>query len=140
MKDADVKFRSPTVDEFRALRRAAGWFVPEAQAVPEALKNSLAAVCVEKDGHIIGVGRVGGDGALCFYVQDVMVLPEHQRKGYGTMIMDALMEWIHKTAKPTAVIGLFSARGMEQFYARYGFVERPTSNLGPGMAFFKKKN
>ncbi len=138
MDNIAVKFRLPTAGEFLTLRRSAGWQIPDTEAVAAALKNTLFAVCVEKDGRIIGSGRVVGDGALCFYVQDVIVLPECQRKGVGTKIMDALMDYIHKTAKPTAYIGLFSALGLQPFYRRYGFIERPQGNLGPGMVFLKK--
>ena len=137
MDDAVLTFRFPTVEEFVALRRAAGWHVPAPDAVAAALKNSLFAVCIEKGGRFVGSGRVVGDGALTYTIQDVIVLSEYQRKGYGTMIMDALMDYIEKNAKPTAYIALFAARGMEHFYSRYGFVERPHGQLGPGMAFFK---
>ena len=129
--------RAPTAEEFIALRRAAGWPVPDAGAAEAAVRHSLFTVCVEKDGQCIGSGRVVGDGALVYLVQDVIVLPEHQRKGCGTLIMDAIMAYISRTAKPTAYIALFAARGLEPWYTRYGFIERPRENLGPGMAFFK---
>ena len=138
MDDVILTVRSPTVEEFIALRRAAGWHVPAPDAVADALKSTLFAVCVEKDGTCVGSGRVVGDGSLVFYVQDLIVLPEFQRKGYGTRLMDAIMDYINTNAKPTAVIALFSARGLEPWYSRYGFIERPHQHLGPGMAFFKK--
>lgn len=84
------------------------------------------------------MGRVVGDGALVFAIQDVIVLPEHRRQGYGARIMDALMAYVKENARLTAHISLFSANGMEEFYSRYGFVERPQGRLGPGMAFFTK--
>ena len=68
----------------------------------------------------------------------MIVLPAHQKQGWGTKIMGALMDYVNRTAKPTAFVGLFSARGMEPFYSRYGFIERPHKRLGPGMAFSKK--
>ena len=138
MGDGVVKLRLPTATEFIALRRAAGWDVPSPEDVAEALANTLFAACAEKDSQLIGSGRVVGDGALCFFVQDLIVLPAHQKQGWGTRIMDALMGYVNATAKPTAFIGLFSARGMESFYSRYGFIERPHKHLGPGMVFFKK--
>jgi len=138
MSEITITTRLPSIEEFLSLRQAAGWLVPEPDAVTKALENTLFAVCVEKEGQCIGMGRVVGDGALVFYVQDVIVLPEHQRRGYGTALMKSIMEYIHKTAKPSAVIGLFSARGLEPWYARYGFVERPLKHLGPGMVFFKQ--
>lgn len=137
MDDAELTFRFPTVEEFLALRRSAGWHVPAPDAVAEALKNSLFGVCIEKGGQCLGTGRIVGDAALTYTIQDVVVLPEYQRKGYGTMIMDALMEYIEKNAQPSAYIAVFAAKGREHFYSRYGFIERPSGQHGPGMAFFK---
>ncbi len=137
MDETKLVVRAPTAQEFIALRRAAGWHVPDADAASMALAKSLFSVCVERGGQCIGCGRVVGDGSLVFHVQDVIVLPGFQRKGCGTLIMDAIMEYINRTAKPTAYIALFSAHGLEPWYSRYGFIERPHKNLGPGMAFFK---
>ena len=72
--------RFPTVEEFISLHREAGWHVPQPDAVLESLKNSLFAVCVEEDGKFVGSGRVIGDGALVYVVEDVIVLPEYQKK------------------------------------------------------------
>jgi GNAT superfamily N-acetyltransferase len=133
MPSYNVCLRRPTAEEFTALRRAAGWHVPSAADAANAIERSLFTVCVEEGGECIGSGRVIGDGVLVFYVQDVIVLPEHQRKGCGTAIMNAIMDYVRRTAKPTAIVGLFSARGMESWYARYGFIQRPHGHLGPGM-------
>ena len=138
MADSALVQRKPSPEEFIALLQAAGWHVPDPDAVAAALANTCFAACVERDGQCVGSGRVVGDGALVFYVQDLIVLPDFQRRGYGTMLMDAIMDYIHRNARPTAVIGLFSARGLEPWYARYGFIERPHKRLGPGMVFIKE--
>ena len=44
---------------------------------------------------------------------------------------------VNRTARPTAYIALFAAHGLEPWYSRYDFIERPHKDLGPGMAFFK---
>ncbi|MBU8901452.1 MAG: GNAT family N-acetyltransferase [Victivallales bacterium] len=139
MNNNQIIERLPTQEEFISLRHAAGWSIPENVAVTAALEKTLYAVCVEENGKCVGSGRVIGDGALVFYVQDVIVLPECQRNGYGTKMMDAIMNYIQMNASPTAFIALFSAKGMESWYSRYGFIERSIGNLGPGMAFLKKK-
>ena len=130
--------RFPTADEFLALRRDAGWKVPESTAAADALRSSLYCVCVEQSGRCVGIGRVVGDGRLVFHVQDVIVMSGHRGRGCGTMIMDALMAYVHSTARPTAFVALFSAPPAVDWYKRYGFVQRPQENLGPGMAYFEK--
>lgn len=129
--------KAPTPEEFIRLRESLGWFVPESDAVRVALANSIFSVCVLRRGKCVGFGRVVGDGCLVFHVQDVMVLPECQRKGCGGRIMDAIMEYINGNAQPTAFIALFATPGLESWYARYGFIRRPTQDRGPGMAFDK---
>ena len=37
-------------------------------------------VVVTMAGQLIAAGRVIGDGGVYFYVQDVIVVPEHQRR------------------------------------------------------------
>ena len=129
--------RTPTAREFLALRRDAGWLLPDATAAGNALRNSLFCACVEQDGRCVGSGRVVGDGHLVFHVQDVIVASGHRRCGCGSMIMDALMAYIHRTASPAAFVALFAAPAAVDWYKRYGFFERPHENLGPGMAFFE---
>lgn len=136
MTKTKIANRAPTVEEFIALRKAVGWHVPDIEATKSSIINSLFWVCVENDNKCIGTARVVGDGFLVFHVQDVMIKPEYQRKGFGTLMMEEIMKYIKQTAKPTAYIALFSSRGLEPWYSRFGFIERPHMNLGPGMAFF----
>ena len=138
MSQVELVKRVPSARDFMRLRKAVGWHVPDSDSAALSLENTLFSVCVEADGECVGFGRVVGDGSLVFHVQDVIVLPEHQRRGYGSMIMDALMEYIHGTARPTAFIALFASPRAADWYARYGFVRRPNPEYGPGMAFFKE--
>ncbi len=100
------------------------------------LQNSLYWVCVLKDQQVIGCGRVIGDGALCFYVQDIIVLPQYQGRGLGRRIMDKVMEYLRANAHRGGFVGLMAAKGAEGFYLKYGFMTRPTKDYGPGMILF----
>jgi GNAT superfamily N-acetyltransferase len=71
------------------------------------------------------MGRIVGDGAIYFYVQDVIVRPAHQGRGIGRCIVNCLMDWIHDNAPPRAFVGLFAAEGRDGFYAHYGFMRHP---------------
>ncbi len=57
------------------------------------------------------MGRVVGDGAVYFYIQDIVVHPEHQGKGIGENIMSALMTYLQENAPDKAFIGLFASKG-----------------------------
>ena len=114
--------RVPTLEEYRAICVAVGWGeVINFEAARTALPNSRYSVVAVHAGQAVGMGRIVGDGAIFFYVQDVAVLPEHQGKGIGSRIMAQLMAYLKAHAPEKAFIGLFAAEGTLPFYERYGF-------------------
>lgn len=80
------------------------------------------------------MGRVVGDGALFFYVQDVMVHPDTQSRGLGTAVMQSLELSIAALARPGATVALLAAQGREGFYQRFAYVPRTGVALGLGMS------
>ena len=130
--------RIPTVEEYSSLRESVGWHNMAAQPTKSGLDNSLFSVCAIQSGKVIGYGRVVGDGNIYFYIQDIIVHPDHQRKGIGKSIMDAIMNYIHSVAEEGAFIGLMAAADVDPFYERYGFSRRPED--GPGMYMVIKKD
>lgn len=122
--------------DFIKLWKSADWGTPPAENQIEAgLKNSLFTVAVIYDNQVIGMGRIVGDGFMTCYIQDVIVLPEFQGKGIGKSIMQSLITHIRDNALPNThiTVGLFSAKGKEKFYEKFGFYIRPTDNRGAGM-------
>lgn len=114
--------RIATIEEYQRLCTAVGWEgVMNFEAARDALPNSLYGVVVECAGEAIGMGRVVGDGAIFYYLQDVAVMPEHQGKGVGRRIVSQMVEHIKRVAPEKAFIGVFAAAGREAFYERYGF-------------------
>jgi GNAT superfamily N-acetyltransferase len=128
----------PSSEEYLYLRQLVGWNLLERDVVEKALPASLYCVCAVVDRTVIGMARIIGDGGLAYYIQDVIVIPEYQRKGIGTQLMNKIMEYIRTNAYNNSVIGLMAAKGKEPFYTRYGFTIRPDSNLGSGMTIFWK--
>ncbi|WP_066712461.1 GNAT family N-acetyltransferase [Clostridium sp. Marseille-P299] len=97
------------------------------------LENSLYTVVIFDDGKPVGISRIVGDGRIVFFIKDVVVIPEYQKRKIGSMLMNRLEEYISKTACDGAYIGLMSTPGLAGFYKKFGFIERPTKDLGPGM-------
>ena len=126
-----LEHRSPTISEYKKLRESAGWWDVDEAAVKTALTNSLFSVVAVEKGELVGFGRIVGDGGLYFYIQDLIIHPEFQEKGFGKKIMDALMAFIRTGAKPGAFIGLMAAKGLERYYESFGFKVRDTD--APGM-------
>src|SRR5687768_17367808 len=94
----NVEQRLPTAEEYNNLKQLVGWPVLEISLTRKGIASSLFAVCVLHENTIIGMGRVIGDGAIYFHVQDVVVHPDFQRKGIGKIIMNELMKYLDQAA------------------------------------------
>lgn len=123
--------RAPTVEEFRALCVAVGWEQYMNFKVAEiSLRNTLYHLVVEREGQSVGMGRIIGDGAIFFYIQDIIVQPEHQGRGLGQKIMTGLMEWLKEHAPDKALVALFAVDGTQSFYKRFGFTLEGNDLIG----------
>lgn len=114
--------RMPIIEEYRNLCNAVGWeeFM-NFEVVEESLNQSLFGVVIQCKDEIVGMGRVVGDGKIYFYIQDIAVMPEHQNKGVGNIIMEAISEFLKENAPEKSFVGLFAAKEKEPFYSKYGF-------------------
>jgi GNAT superfamily N-acetyltransferase len=128
-----IEERPPTVSELRTLNQAVDWGdLPEDDdAVARGLAASLFGVVVTVAGQTVACGRLVGDGGVYFYVQDVIVIPEHQRQGVGDLVMAEVWGHLREHAPKGATIGLMAAVDRAGFYERWGFAARPAE--GPGM-------
>lgn len=126
----------PTAEEYNRLRQLVGWDSYETDVIVRALPQTLYCVCARMNGTVVGMARVIGDGGLVYYIQDVIVHPNHQRQGIGIQMMDRVMAYISNHASQNTIVGLMAAHGKEPFYEKYGFVKRPTDQLGCGMTIF----
>ncbi|WDE14401.1 GNAT family N-acetyltransferase [Thalassomonas haliotis] len=127
---------SPSVVEFAALREKIGWGETDKKMAEASLGNSLFHVVIRQQEKLIAMGRVIGDGAMFFYIQDVIVDPGYQKQGLGDIVMKHIENYLLTAAGTGATIGLLAARGKEGFYRRYGYQDRCGAVLGPGMCKF----
>lgn len=125
-----IEERTPTFDEYISLRQSASWKLTEEIPTKNALENALYSVIATENEKVIGVGRVIGDGGLYYYVQDLIVDPDYQCRGYGRAMMSKLMNFIKQHASPGSIIGLMAAPGLEDFYREFGFESKPEYGTG----------
>lgn len=110
-------------EDFVRLRIEVGLVEIPVEHARKALKNGLLNVSALYNGELVGMGRLVGDGAMYWYLQEIIVLPEFQRKGIGTIIVNHLIDY----AKANSITGKFttiggvSAKGKEPFYQKMGF-------------------
>lgn len=71
------------------------------------------------------MGRMIGDGGCVFQVADIAVLPAHQGKGLGKMIMRELKDGMYKKVPKSGVVLLFADGPAIELYKHFGFEETP---------------
>lgn len=124
-----------TVEDFILFQRKMGWYEDPKAQLAKSLSNTLFSVVAKKDGEVIGMGRLLGDAAIYWYINDVFILTEYQRLGIGSEIVKRLIQY----AKQNSISGtsislcLMCAKEKEGFYERLGFKCRPNDSEGPGM-------
>ena len=106
-----------SAEDFIRLKVATGFIDRPLQQVERVLKNGLFNVSAVCDGKVIGMGRLVGDGAMYWYLQEIIVLQEYQGKGIGKSIVNRLIEHIKSEAVPGTKIeiGLTAVKGKSRF-------------------------
>ena len=94
-----IEVRTPTPQEYIKLREAVKWSKLDLKTIEQGLQNSIFSVCATYEQEVIGCGRVIGDGAIYFYIQDIIVTPEFQKRGIGKFIMNEIMKYLNKNQK-----------------------------------------
>lgn len=110
-------------EDFVRLRVETGFARIPIEHARKALQNGLLNVSAIYHGGLVGMGRLVGDGAMYWYLQEIIVLPQFQRMGIGTMIVHHLVDYAKEnsvTGKFTTIGGV-SAKGKEPFYEKIGF-------------------
>lgn len=121
MTEYDLAARAPSVEEYCALRLAAGMSARSPEAVAKGLPNSLYAASIRHDGALVAMGRIVGDGGCNFTIVDVAVHPDHQRRGLGRRVMGSLMERLRAEGPASAYVDLIADGGSPALYAEFGF-------------------
>jgi ribosomal protein S18 acetylase RimI-like enzyme len=119
--DYRLEERTPGVEEYCALRLAAGMSPRSPEAAARGLPNSLFAASIRCDGALVAMGRIVGDGGCNFTIVDVAVHPDHQRRGLGRRVMASLMERLRAEGPASAYVDLIADGGSPALYAEFGF-------------------
>ena len=135
MTDVVVLEEPPTIAEYIALRARMGWGKISEGTARITIERAAYSVCLRKEGRLVGLARVAGDGVLYFFISDVIVSPELQGGGHGATLMNAVAAYLRRAARPGATITLQPMKGRETFYERFGFARCPNEIFGAGMYF-----
>ncbi|WP_251550515.1 GNAT family N-acetyltransferase [Neobacillus muris] len=131
MEKYKIENNFPTLKEYKYLCESVGWTdYMNFEVVETSLRNSIHCITVRDNEQIVGMGRIVGDGAIYFYIQDIVVHPDYQKKGIGNEIMNNLVEYLNKNAPDKAFVGLFASQGKEPFYEKYNIKDYSPNMTG----------
>lgn len=123
-------------EDFIRLFASAGWGELPQDMVEISLANSYATFSVKSGNKVIAMARLLGDGAMSFFLKDLIVEPEYQKTGIGSNLLAHVEEYIRVQLKSgwKGYLQLVSAKGKEAFYQKMGYATHPHEHSGPGMS------
>ena len=123
----------PDAATYCHLRSASGLSPKTAEAAARGLPNSVFAVQVLQGDEIVGMGRIIGDGGCFYQVVDIAVLPAHQGRGLGKLIMREIMRYIEEQVPASAYVSLIADGQAQNLYAQFGFTHTAPKSVGMAM-------
>lgn len=76
------------------LYTSVGWaaYTGQPEVLRQGFENSMLTLAAYEGDRLLGLIRTVGDGHTIVFVQDILVLPQHQRKGIGTALLRAILD------------------------------------------------
>ena len=80
-------------DEILNLYNSVGWcsYTNRPKMLEHAFEHSLKFLGAHDGNKLVGLVRAVGDGYSVLFIQDILVLPEYQRKGIGTKLLKSML-------------------------------------------------
>lgn len=116
------------LDEIINLYLNVGWtnYLERTDILQRAYENSLYILGAYDEDKLIGIIRAVGDGFSVVFIQDIIVLPEYQRKGIGTKLLQAVMEKYKEVYQMELLTD--NTEKTKAFYRSVGFI--PSDDIG----------
>ena len=88
------EYRTYNEAEILRLYQSVGWtaYTDHPEVLRKGFENSMLTLAAYEDDQLLGIIRAVGDGYTIVFVQDILVFPEHQRKGIGSALMQSILD------------------------------------------------
>lgn len=85
---------SREIDACKKIYEDAEWhfYLKDETRFKQMFDNALYTLGAYDEDHLVGLVRVIGDNAHILYIQDILVLKSHRRRGIGRTLLKAVME------------------------------------------------
>ena len=113
------EYRTYNCQEILPLYESVGWtaYTDHPEILRKGFENSILTLAAYEDDKLLGIIRAVGDGYTVVFVQDILVFPEHQRKGIGSALLQDILDR----------------------YSHVRQIELATDNTPKTIAFYKSK-
>ncbi len=100
-----------------------GWsaYTDEPEVLHKGFEHSMLVLGAYESGKLVGVIRVVGDGYTIVFIQDLLVLPEYQRKGIGAALIQSVLTRFSFVRQ--IELAADTTSGTAAFYKSQGFQE-----------------
>lgn len=127
-----IKYDELNANEFIELWQSVHWSEPPSFKQTElAMRHSIFRLSVFDGEKIIAMARMIGDFGLCYYVKDVVVRPEYQRRGIGKMLVREMLDFVkaHGENGTEIFVELCAMPDKIPFYEKFGFAANEAQRL-----------
>ena len=126
-----VRYNDLTAEQFIELWESVWGNGPTPEQTALAMEHTLFRVSVFDGDRIIAMARMNGDLGLDYYIKDVMVRPEYQRRGVGKLLISELLDFIRKNGvRGTDIFTELCAMPDKiPFYEKFGFSANEAQRL-----------
>jgi ribosomal protein S18 acetylase RimI-like enzyme len=125
-------------DDLFGLYDSVGWeaYTRSPDTLAKAIENSSIVVTARNEhGELIGLARGLSDDATIFYLQDILVRPQHQRSGVGRQLLTVCLErYSHVRQK---VLLTDDDEAQQRFYESLGYVKTTNFTAAPLNAYVR---
>ena len=117
------EYRNYNEQEILNLYSSVGWtaYTDAPKSLKAGFENSLLTLAAYEGNTLLGVIRTVGDGQTIVYIQDILVLPEYQRRGIGTALVRAILNRFREVRQ--IVLATDNTPKTIAFYESLGFVQ-----------------
>ena len=134
LRSLQYKEQLPAINEYWDLFNTTGWnneYKFTIADLKNAIEKSWYALSAFDSDKLVGFGRVIADGVHHAFIVDIIVHPQYQSNGIGSLLLERLV----KKCKEENIrdIQLFAAADKYGFYEKQGFEQRPHN--APGMQY-----
>ncbi|MCE7997875.1 MAG: GNAT family N-acetyltransferase [Rhodobiaceae bacterium] len=125
----NVKAGGLTPEGYQLVADGVGWESRTTKQARDLIINARHVVTAWDQESLVGMGRASGTGAHYAHLSDIAVLPHLHGLGFGSAILQHLLNLVDREVRDDATVTLHATPGTEPFYERFGFSPSATPFL-----------